>query len=94
MSKTADSKEHLREYARPRLPRSLLDLATSVVPYLGLTAFMYVSLGWEIGLTLGLAVPTAAFLLRTFIVFHDCGHGSYRDQPEATEQLLRSWLAG
>jgi acyl-lipid omega-6 desaturase (Delta-12 desaturase) len=89
MSETMDSKDQLREYARPRLWRSLLDLATSVVPYVGLTAFMYVSLGWNIGLTLGLAVPTAAFLLRTFIVFHDCGHGSFFASKAANRWLGR-----
>jgi acyl-lipid omega-6 desaturase (Delta-12 desaturase) len=77
MSEGAHEKHALDAYARPHLGRSLLDLATSVVPFLGLTAFMYVSLGWNIGLTLGLAIPTGAFLLRTFIVFHDCGHGSF-----------------
>jgi proline iminopeptidase len=25
--------------------------------------------------------------------FKDCGHGSYRDQPEDTEHLLREWLS-
>jgi acyl-lipid omega-6 desaturase (Delta-12 desaturase) len=89
MSETMDSKDQLREYARPRLWRSLLDLATSVVPYVGLTAFMYVSLGWNIWLTLGLAVPTAAFLLRTFIVFHDCGHGSFFASKAANRWLGR-----
>jgi omega-6 fatty acid desaturase (delta-12 desaturase) len=38
---------------------------------------MYVSLGevtyWA---TLALAIPTAGFLLRTFIVFHDCTHSA------------------
>jgi omega-6 fatty acid desaturase (delta-12 desaturase) len=43
-----------------------------------LSVLMYVSLGeltyWA---TLALAIPTAGFLMRTFIVFHDCTHGSF-----------------
>jgi omega-6 fatty acid desaturase (delta-12 desaturase) len=89
VSGDSDAKNALAAYARPRLGRSLLDLATSVVPYIGLTAFMYVSLGWNIGLTLGLAVPTAAFLLRTFIVFHDCGHGSFFASKRANRWVGR-----
>jgi omega-6 fatty acid desaturase (delta-12 desaturase) len=61
----------------PSLRRSLVDLATSVVPYLALTALMYVSLEVSVWITLALAVPAAGFLLRTFIVFHDCTHGSF-----------------
>ena len=63
--------EVLAPYARPRLARSLLDLATSVVPYLALSVVMYLSLDVSYLLTLALAVPTAGFLVRVFIVFHD-----------------------
>jgi len=89
MSAAADDKHDLAEYARPRLGRSLLDLATSVVPYLGLTVLMYLTLGESIWLTLGLAVPAAGFLLRTFIVFHDCGHGSFLKSKEANRWVGR-----
>jgi omega-6 fatty acid desaturase (delta-12 desaturase) len=77
MSETAVQKNDLEAYAKPRLARSLLDLLTSVVPYLALTVLMYATLGESIWLTLGLAIPAGGFLLRTFIVFHDCGHGSF-----------------
>jgi acyl-lipid omega-6 desaturase (Delta-12 desaturase) len=68
--------EALAPYAQPRLGRSLLDVATSVVPYLVLSALIYLTLGVSVVLTLALAIPAAGFLVRTFIVFHDCGHGS------------------
>src|SRR5689334_25093028 len=32
-----------------------------------------------------LALPTAGFLLRTFIVFHDCTHGSFLPSRRANE---------
>jgi omega-6 fatty acid desaturase (delta-12 desaturase) len=67
----------LAPYAVPHLPRALLDLATSVVPYLALSAAMYASLGVSYWLTLAIAVPAAGFLLRTFILFHDCTHGGF-----------------
>ena len=63
-------------YARPRPARTLLDLATSVVPYLGLLLLTALALNVSVLLALALAPLTAGFLLRTFIVFHDCGHGS------------------
>ena len=55
----------------------MVDLADSVVPYLVLTAAMYALLHVSALLVLALAVPAAGFMLRTFIVFHDCAHGSF-----------------
>src|SRR4051812_29086015 len=77
MGEQAERNHNLDAYAQASTSRALLELATSVVPYLALTAFMYATSGDSIFLTLGLAIPTAGFLLRTFIVFHDCGHGSF-----------------
>jgi acyl-lipid omega-6 desaturase (Delta-12 desaturase) len=70
-------REALVPYVRPSLGRSLLDIATSVAPYLALSALMYLALDVSYLLTLALAVPAAGFLLRTYIVFHDCAHGSF-----------------
>jgi omega-6 fatty acid desaturase (delta-12 desaturase) len=64
-------------YARPDLGRSLLSLATSVVPFIAGWALMYFALQVSYLLVLALAVPTAGFLLRTYILFHDCTHGSF-----------------
>jgi omega-6 fatty acid desaturase (delta-12 desaturase) len=84
-------------YAQPRLPRSLLDLATSVVPYLLLLTLIYFSLEVSVALALVLAVPAAGFLLRTFIVFHDCAHGAFLRSRRGNERLggllgLLVWL--
>jgi len=70
-------RERLAPYAEPRVARSMVDLATSVLPYLALTASMYALLNVSVLIVLVLAVPAAGFLLRTFIVFHDCAHGSF-----------------
>lgn len=70
-------REMLAPYARPHLGRSLLDLASSVVPYVVLFAAMYLVLDVSYWLVLALAVPASGFLLRTYIVFHDCTHGSF-----------------
>ena len=69
--------EALAPYARPHVGRSALDLATSVVPYLALSVGMYLLLGVSYPLALVLAAPATGFLLRTYVVFHDCAHGSF-----------------
>jgi acyl-lipid omega-6 desaturase (Delta-12 desaturase) len=76
-------REALATYAQPRLDRSLLDLATSVVPYLALSVAMYLAVRVSYVLALVIAVPTAGFLVRTFIVFHDCSHGSFLSSKRA-----------
>jgi omega-6 fatty acid desaturase (delta-12 desaturase) len=54
----------------------LLDLATSVAPYLALCVAMYMILSVSPLLVVALVIPTAGFLVRVFVVFHDCAHGS------------------
>jgi omega-6 fatty acid desaturase (delta-12 desaturase) len=67
--------------------RTARELATSVVPYLGLSVVMYLSLQVSYLLVLALAVPTAGFLVRTFILFHDCTHGSLMRSKRANAWL-------
>ena len=83
-------RESLGPYAQPHLGRSLLGFVTSVVPYLALSVLMYLALNVSSLLTLALAIPTAGFLVRTFIVFHDCTHGSYLRSKRANMWLGRA----
>ena len=76
-------RDALAPYAKPHLGRSLVDLATSVVTYLALSVAMYMSLGVSYLLTLALAIPASGFLVRTFILFHDCSHGSFLPSKRA-----------
>jgi acyl-lipid omega-6 desaturase (Delta-12 desaturase) len=75
------------EFARPDVPRSLLALLTSVVPFLALWFVMYEMLGISYLLVLLLAVPAAGFLVRTYILFHDCAHGSFLPWRRANDWL-------
>lgn len=75
--------EALEPYSRPHLGRSIFGLATSVVPYVALSAAMYLSLSVSYWVALALAIPAAGFLLRTYILFHDCSHGSYLPSKRA-----------
>jgi omega-6 fatty acid desaturase (delta-12 desaturase) len=77
----------LAPYAEPRLGRSLLDIVTSVVPYLLLSALMYMLLGSSPVLVAILVLPAAGFLVRTFVLFHDCSHGSLLPSKRANAYL-------
>jgi omega-6 fatty acid desaturase (delta-12 desaturase) len=77
------------KYAKPDLVRSLWQLANSVIPYFLLWVLMIRSLQISYWLTLALAFPAAGFLMRTFIIFHDCGHGSFFKSQKANEFVGR-----
>jgi omega-6 fatty acid desaturase (delta-12 desaturase) len=70
-------REVVARHEQPSWSRAVVNLATSAAPYIGLTVAMYFCLEVSVWLTLALGIPTAGFLLRTFIVFHDCTHGSF-----------------
>jgi omega-6 fatty acid desaturase (delta-12 desaturase) len=64
-------------FARASGWKSALQLLTSFGPFLAGCVAMYVAFPFSYLLTLALAVPTGALLVRVFIVQHDCGHGSF-----------------
>ncbi|MEA3337033.1 MAG: fatty acid desaturase [Chloroflexota bacterium] len=76
-------------YQTASLNRSVIQLITSVVPYFVLLVLMYFSLDISYWLTLLLAIPAAGFVIRIFIIFHDCGHGSFFASREANEWVGR-----
>ena len=74
---------------QPRLSRSVIDVATSIVPYLALSVVLDLTLGISVLLTVSLVVLAAGFLVRTFIVFHDCAHGSLFPSKRANRWVGR-----
>jgi omega-6 fatty acid desaturase (delta-12 desaturase) len=77
----------LAPHMTPRLGPALLDVATSVVAYLALMATMFGAFRVSYLLVLAVAIPAAGFLVRTFIVFHDCAHGSFVGSKRANAML-------
>ena len=65
------------KYQQPSLWRAIWQLVNTLVPYACLWYLMYLSLSYSYWLTLALAVLAGLFLIRIFIIFHDCGHGSF-----------------
>jgi len=69
--------ELLGPYAQPSVGRSILQVLNSAVPFALMWFFMLVSLEYSYWITLLLAPLAAGFLVRLFIIQHDCGHGSF-----------------
>jgi omega-6 fatty acid desaturase (delta-12 desaturase) len=67
----------LARYRDPRLTSSLAEIAVTIVPLGGLWAAMWALMHVSYWLSLALALPAAGFLVRLFLIQHDCGHGSF-----------------
>src|ERR1700730_1048438 len=80
----------LMRYRKPSLPRSLSELAITAVPFSLLWLSMCASLGAGYWICLLLAVPTAGFLVRLFMIQHDCGHGAFFRHRRANDWLGRA----
>ncbi len=84
---TSTWKEVVFKYQTPTLSRSLWQVANTVVSYGLLWYVMYRSVAISYWITLALAIPAAGFLVRIFIIFHDCGHGSFFRSRKANDTL-------
>jgi len=80
-------KESLARYENAVLAKSVLQLATSIGLFLAACAAMYWALQTSYMLTLVLAIPTGALLVRVFIVQHDCGHGAFFASRRANDAV-------
>jgi acyl-lipid omega-6 desaturase (Delta-12 desaturase) len=79
----------LAPYREPSVGRSLAELVVTVVPFVALWLLMLTSLRYSYWLCLLLAVPAAGFLVRLFMIQHDCGHGSFFRWRRANDWLGR-----
>ena len=64
-------------YQKPDTTKAIIQIITSFGPYVALWVLMYFSLNWSIFITIGLGLLNAFFLVRIFIIQHDCGHQSF-----------------
>ena len=72
-------------YQSADLRRSIWQIVNTFVPYIILWILMVRSLTISYWLTLALAVVATCFLIRIFIFFHDCGHGSFFKSTRAND---------
>jgi acyl-lipid omega-6 desaturase (Delta-12 desaturase) len=79
----------LKRFERAETRKAIVQLANTLFPYLGLLTLMYLTIAWHMPywVTLLLAFPASGFMVRLFIFFHDCSHGSYLPVPRATKIL-------
>src|ERR1041384_1010928 len=77
---------------RPAVRRATTQIATTLVPLVAVFYLMYRSLALPYWTTLLLALPAAGLLVRTFIIMHDCAHGSFL--PSKRANTFIGWMTG
>lgn len=80
-------KEIVAKYQVPSPVRAIWQIVNTLVPFAAGWYFMYQSLSISYWLTAGLAILTGLLTVRIFIIFHDCGHGSFFKSKRANDIL-------
>ena len=80
----------LAPYKRPEWKRSVWQVVDTALPLAALWISMLLLADRAYWLTLILAVPAAAFLIRLFIIQHDCGHGAFFPWPSVLIRMFSS----
>jgi omega-6 fatty acid desaturase (delta-12 desaturase) len=70
-------KAMVAEYQEPSTARALWQIVNTLGPLAFLWYVMYLSLSISYWLVVPLAILAGGFVVRVFIIFHDCGHGSF-----------------
>lgn len=74
---TTNLRQLVARFQRPVLRKSLLQLATSFGGFFAVCAAMHAGIRVSYWIALALAPLAAGFLVRIFIIQHDCGHLSF-----------------
>ena len=85
-------REIVARYQTPGVKPAVWQLVSTLVPLIASFVLMYWSLSVSYWLTLLLAIPAAGLTIRTFIIMHDCGHGSFL--PSKTWNNVIGWITG
>lgn len=86
-SKLMDLKKEVTPYENTNTKKSILQLINTLGPLLLLWTAAYFTLSVSYWLTLPITIIAAGFLVRTFIIFHDCGHQSFFKSRRANDLL-------
>jgi omega-6 fatty acid desaturase (delta-12 desaturase) len=76
-------------YSRPHLRKAAVELLATAVPLLACAIGLFYGLQHDWWSALLFALPAALFVVRLFIIQHDCGHGSYFKSSRLNDSLGR-----
>lgn len=75
------------KYQTPDKKKAYIQILNTFLPFIGLWILMYLSLSWSYWITLALAVVNGFFMVRIFIIQHDCGHQSFLKKRRVNDAI-------
>ncbi|ANU08947.1 fatty acid desaturase [Planococcus antarcticus DSM 14505] len=81
--KTAQLRKFVAPFEKADVKSSVRQLVNTIPPFILAWFLAYQALDVSIWLTIALSAVAAAFVIRTFIIFHDCTHGSFFKNKKA-----------
>jgi hypothetical protein len=82
---TAAWRKIVVRYQQPSWWRAVWQLGNTLVPYAALWYLMYICAAVSYWLVVPLAILAGGFMVRLFIIHHDCGHGSFFKSHRAND---------
>jgi omega-6 fatty acid desaturase (delta-12 desaturase) len=86
-AKLIELKKEVAPYEKTDLKSSVWQIINTLGPFFTLWYLAYLSLSVSYWLTLPITLLAAGFLIRTFIIFHDCTHQSFFKSKLANDIL-------
>src|SRR5690554_4026729 len=81
--KTAQLRKFVKPFEQSDVKASVRQLMNTIPPFILAWFLAYQALSVSIWLTIALSAVAAGFVIRTFIIFHDCTHGSFFKNKKA-----------
>lgn len=87
IDKTKQLRKDVAPFAKSDLKKSIIQMFNTIIPLFVLWAAGFVAAEYSIWLAMGIGVIASGFIVRTFIIFHDCTHGSFFKNKKANDSV-------
>ena len=85
--KTKKLRKDVAPFAKSETRKSIMQLVNTLTPLLVAWTLGFYLLQFSPWLTVACSVLAAGFVIRTFIIFHDCTHGSFFKSKKANDRV-------
>lgn len=85
LEKTKQLRKEVAPFAKSELKSSIFQMINTILPLLGIWSVGYYLLQFSPWFTVVCSILASGFVVRTFIIFHDCTHGSFFKNKRANQ---------
>ena len=83
--KTKQLRKDVAPFAQSDTKKSIIQMINTIIPLIALWVIGFALVNVSIWAAMGVGLIAAGFIVRTFIIFHDCTHGSFLKNKKATD---------